>query len=182
MARLLRDVDAPWYVTAGWALDLFRGRQTRDHDDLEIAVPASGLAEIQQALSGCDLHAVGGGLAHPLTSETLAEHHQTWVRERATGLWRLDIMREPWGRDTWVFRRDARIRLPRDRVIASTADGIPYARPEVALLYKAKNARPKDDDDLAGVLSLLDPGARRWLTGSLELVHPGHRWLDALST
>jgi len=182
VARLLRDVDAPWYVTAGWALDLFRGRQTRDHDDLEIAVPTSGLAEIQRALSGCDLYAVGGGLAHPLTPETLAEHHQTWVRERATGLWRLDIMREPWDRDTWVFRRDARIRLPRDRVIAYTADGIPYARPEVALLYKAKNARPKDDDDFAGVLPLLDPGARRWLTGSLELVHPGHRWLETLST
>ncbi len=182
VARLLRDVDAPWYVTAGWALDLFRGRQTRDHDDLEIAVPTSGLAEIQRALSGCDLYAVGGGLAHPLTPETLAEHHQTWVRERATGLWRLDVMREPWDRHTWVFRRDARIRLPRDRVIAYTADGIPYARPEVALLYKAKNARPKDDDDFAGVLPLLDPGARRWLTGSLELVHAGHRWLDALST
>ena len=79
VARLLIDVDAPWYVTAGWALDLFHGRQTRDHEDLEIAVPATGFAEIKRALSDYDLYVVGGGLAQALTSETLAEHHQTWV-------------------------------------------------------------------------------------------------------
>ncbi len=157
VARLLRDVKTPWYVTAGWALDLFRGRQTREHDDLEIAVPADRLHGAPSTrFPDYDLYVIGGGLAHPLTPETLAEHHQTWVRERATGRWRLDIMREPWVGDTWVFRRDARIRLPRDRVIAHTADGIPYARPEIALLYKAKDARPKDDDDFAGVLPLLE--------------------------
>ncbi len=103
------------------------------------------------------------------------------MRERATGRWRLDIMREPWVGDTWVFRRDARIQLPRDRVIAHTADGIPYARPEIALLYKAKDARPKDDDDFAGVLPLLEPVGRQWLADSLALVHPGHRWLESLN-
>jgi hypothetical protein len=28
-------------VAAGWALDLFLGRQTREHGDIEIAVPAA---------------------------------------------------------------------------------------------------------------------------------------------
>jgi len=181
VAHLLRDVETPWYVTAGWALDLFRGGQTRGHEDLEIAVPANGFVEIQRAFSNYDIYVVGGGLAHPLTSKTLAAHHQTWVRERASGLWRLDVMRESWDGDTWVFRRDARIRLPRSRVIVCTADGTPYALPEVALLYKAKNARPKDDDDFANVLPLLDSAARRWLAETLALVHPRHRWLDTLS-
>ncbi|MGH3656155.1 MAG: nucleotidyltransferase domain-containing protein [Micromonosporaceae bacterium] len=31
-------MDVPWCVAAGWALDLFRGEQTRPHEDLEIAV------------------------------------------------------------------------------------------------------------------------------------------------
>ncbi len=181
VAHHLRDVETPWYVTAGWALDLFRGGQTRDHDDLEIAVPASGFTEIQRALSDFDLYVIGDGRAHPLTSEALAAHHQTWVRERAAGVWRLDVMREQWDRETWVFRRDTRIRLPADRVIAHTADGIPYARPEVALLYKAKSARPKDDDDFAGVLPLLDPAGRRWLAEALALIHPGHGWIESLN-
>ena len=173
VARLLRGVETPWYVTAGWALDLFRGGKTRDHDDLEIAVPASGFTEIQHALSDFDLYVIGGGLAHPLTPAALTEHHQTWVRERATGCWRLDIMREPWVGDTWVFRRDTRIRLPHDRVIARTVEAIPHARPEVALLYKAKDARPKDDVDFDGALPLLEPAGRQWLAESLALVHPG---------
>jgi hypothetical protein len=29
-------------VAAGWALDLFRGRQTREHGDVEIAIPHDG--------------------------------------------------------------------------------------------------------------------------------------------
>jgi hypothetical protein len=32
----------PWCVAAGWALDLFRGMQTREHGDIEIAIPAAG--------------------------------------------------------------------------------------------------------------------------------------------
>jgi hypothetical protein len=39
--------------------------------------------------------------AHPLSSEALRKHHQTWVREPATGAWRLDVMREPWEGGTW---------------------------------------------------------------------------------
>jgi hypothetical protein len=28
-------VAAPWYVAAGWALELFAGDAAREHDDLE---------------------------------------------------------------------------------------------------------------------------------------------------
>jgi Aminoglycoside-2''-adenylyltransferase len=34
VARHLAGIAAPWYVAAGWALDLFRGRQTREHGDI----------------------------------------------------------------------------------------------------------------------------------------------------
>ena len=33
-------VCAPWYVAAGWALEMFAGDPAREHDDLEIALPA----------------------------------------------------------------------------------------------------------------------------------------------
>lgn len=180
VARLLSGIDATWYVTAGWSLDLFHGRQTREHEDLEIAVPAHSFDAVRRALAEYELWVIGGGLAHPLAPDTLAAHHQTWVREPATGTWRLDVMREPWEGDTWVFRRDRRIHLPRDSVIAYTDDGIPYARPEIALLYKAKETRPKDDADFTSVLPLLSQEQRDRLAESLALVHPGHGWLQAL--
>ena len=107
--------------------------------------------------------------------------HQTWVREPDTGVYRLDIFREPHDGDTWICRRDERIRLPYERIIETTPDGVPYLVPEIVLLFKAKHSRPKDDADFAGTLPLLSPERRAWLRGTLAGVHPGHRWLDALA-
>jgi hypothetical protein len=180
-ARRLAGVDAPWAVVAGWSLDLFRGRQTREHEDLEIAVPARTFPAIAEALSEFEHFVVGDGYARPVSAESLAGTHQTWVRERETGLWRLDVMREPWDGDTWICRRDPSIRRPGSEVIAHTADGIPYQQPEIALLFKAKAVRPKDEADFAAMLPLLEDSRRRWLAEALELVHPGHAWLAALT-
>ena len=186
VARRLAGVEAPWYVAAGWAIDLFLGGSYREHDDLEIAVPQDRFQEVVEALAGFELFVVGTprqGLVSPLEQarHALEATHQTWVREPETGLWRLDIMREPSDGDTWICRRDERIRLPYDQVIERTADGIPYGRPEVVLLYKAKHAREKDDADFAAALPRLEPERRRWLADALELVHPGHRWLAQLA-
>jgi hypothetical protein len=180
--RRLGPVEAPWCVTAGWAIDLFLGEQRREHEDIEIAVPRARFGEVAEALAGFELYVVGSGLARPLSiaGEWLETHHQTWVREPETGLWRLDVFRDPSDGDTWICRRDERIRLPYASLIERTADGIPYARPETVLLFKAKHARPKDEDDLAAVLPRLGPERRCWLAEALELVHPGHRWLERL--
>lgn len=188
---MLAAVEAPWYVAAGWAIDLFLGGQRREHDDLEIAVPHARLGEILDALAGFEFFAVGvprSGLVMPLANiegqsrGTVPDEgwHQTWVREPATGSWRLDVLSDPSDGDTWICRRDDRIRLPYERVIERTAGGIPYGRPEIMLLFKAKRARAKDDGDFAAVLPLLGPGRRRWLADALALVHPGHSWLAEL--
>ena len=59
-ARHLETLTAPWYVAAGWALDLFLGRRAREHDDLEIGVPAHRFAEVRAALAGLEF-VVGDG-------------------------------------------------------------------------------------------------------------------------
>jgi hypothetical protein len=144
-------------------------------------VPVDAFPAVRDALPELEFWVVGDGLAHAVTPEALAAHHQTWAREPASGLWRLDVMREPWEHDTWICRRDARIRLPRSRLVERTADGIPYAVPEVTLLFKAKAVRRKDEEDFASTLPLLDRSRRRWLADALALVHPGHPWLEALA-
>jgi hypothetical protein len=177
-ARRLAGVDVPWCVIAGWSLDLFRGRQTRDHEDLEIAVPAHGFPAVRQALPEFDVFAIVEGHAEPIGETSLAESHQTWVRDLDSGSWRLDVIREPWEGDTWVCRRDPRLRRPGSDVIAHTPGGIPYVQPEIALLFKAKHTREKDQADFDGALPLLGPEAREWLVEALELVHPGHPWIE----
>jgi hypothetical protein len=178
-ARQLHELVVPWYVIAGWALDLFLGRQTREHDDLEIGIRRDDFAEVRGALSGFELVVIGDKRAWPLTEETLARYRQTWVREPG-GPWRVDVMREPWDGDTWICHRDARIRLPAASVISHTPDGVPYLAPEVVLLFKAKVVRSKDESDFAMVLPHLGDDRRQWLRDALTLVHPGHAWLASL--
>jgi hypothetical protein len=187
-AALLVGVQAPWYVAAGWAIDLFLGGERREHEDLEIAVPRARFSEIADALGGFELFIPDGDLTdrslvwpYSQAPEALDEHHQTWVRESTTGRWRLDVFREPSAGDTWICRRDERIRLPYADVIELTDAGIPYARPEIVLLFKAKHSdRAKDEADLAAVLPSLGPIRRRWLADALAVVHPGHPWLERI--
>jgi len=181
VARRLDGVEAPWYVAAGWAIDLFLGGGYREHDDLEIAVPNSRIDEIAAAFPELELCViVGPGEAIPLDQarDRLQETHQTWVREPDTGVWRFDVFREPSDGDIWVCRRHETLRLPYDQVIAHTDDGIPYGRPEIVLLFKAKhNHRVKDQADFDAVLPRFDAERRRWLADALGRVHPGHPWL-----
>ena len=184
IARRLAGVDVPWYVAGGWAIDLFLGRQRREHGDLEIAVPHDRFGEIATALPDLDFCVVGSGNAWPLhaAGDAFEREHQTWARDPTSGKWRIDVFREPSDGGEWVCRRDAGIRLPYDRLIAHTADGIPFGRPEVIVLFKAKASRPKDEDDFAAVLPHLDASARQWLRAALVRIHPEHHWIAMLAT
>jgi len=183
-ARLLEEVDAPWYVAGGWAIDLFLGGQRRDHEDLEIAVPNSRFDEIVEALPDFEFFVITGPReAMPLDAarDRLEQTHQTWVREPAGELWRLDVFREPSDGGTWICRRSSSIRMPYERLVERTGDGLPYGRPEVILLYKAKHShQPKNQRDFEAVLPRLELERQRWLRDALELVHPGHAWLASL--
>lgn len=124
VAERLDGVGAPWCVAAGWALDLFRGKQSRPHGDLEIAVPAAGFPEIRHRFPECVFDAVGSGRVWPGSgAEALAATHQTWLRDPASGQFLFDVFREPHEGGTWICRRDERLRLPYDAIIERTADG-----------------------------------------------------------
>jgi hypothetical protein len=177
-------IDAPWYVAAGWAIDLFLGEQTREHEDIEIGVPASQFEKFAAALADCEIFAIDSGVAYPISgvpANGQLRGHQTWVRDKNTGFWKLDIFREPSENGVWVSRRDASIRMPYERLILFNSQGIPFARPEVVLSFKAKAARAKDEADLVRVLPKLDSDARTWLAAAIAKTHPAHRWLAKLS-
>jgi hypothetical protein len=181
VARYLAGVTAPWCVAAGWALDLFRGTQTREHGDIEIAIPAASFPEIRDRFPGYAFDAVGSGrIWESAAAEVLAATHQTWLREPATGNYLLDVFREPHDGETWICRHDKTIRLAYGKVIRRTPDGIPYLAPELVLLFKAKHARPKDEADFDETVPHLTPAQRATLASLLARVHPGHRWLEKL--
>ncbi len=38
VTELMRDFKRPWYIAGGWAIDLFVGRRTRIHNNVDIAI------------------------------------------------------------------------------------------------------------------------------------------------
>jgi hypothetical protein len=81
--------------------------------------------------------------------------------------------------DTWIFKRDARVTRPLVECLWER-HGLTYLRPEVQLLLKAANVRPKDELDFERCLPLLDQSDLAWLGRALQTVHPGHPWVERI--
>ena len=181
VADRLAVLDVPWYVAGGWAIDLHVGGTLRDHEDLEIAVPAAEFPAIAGRFPELAFYVAGRGAVVPATPDALARYHQTWAYDPAAEAWRFDVFREPHDGDVWISRRDARLRRPYAEIVRRSPDGIPYLAPDVVLFFKAKHRRPKDENDFAAVAPVLTVAERAWLTHALDLVHPGHPWREPVN-
>jgi hypothetical protein len=176
----LKGARAPWWISGGWSLDLYLGHETREHGDLDVGCFRADLGELRAALDGWELWAASGGSLRSLGSDEAPgpEQHSLWCRPAGTPHWKLQLMLEERDGADWVFRRNRTLRLPAEELVLSTRDGTPFLRPEVQLLYKAKQPGQKDEADLLAVLPLLDRAAVAWLVGALGRVHPGHPWIE----
>lgn len=180
--RRANGLPVRWAVAGGWALDLFLGRTTREHEDLEIVVLREDVSCVLAAFGppGWRWHVPTEGWLHPLSSAAYAQTHQTWLWSEASRSFVLDVFRDVHDGDTWICRRDESIRLPWLTAADVGAGGVPFLVPEIVLLFKAKHARAKDIADLRLVLPALASDQREWLRTSLREVHPDHEWLDLI--
>lgn len=105
-----------------------------------------------------------------------------WSREKTSEGWDLQVMLEERSGSDWCFRRDPLIRRPQQAITWSSPNGISVLRPEIQLLYKAKDVRPKDQRDFDSVVPTLHAETRDWLARTLALVHPHHAWTRTLAT
>jgi hypothetical protein len=177
---VMRNFHAPWAIAGGWALDLFIGRESRSHADIDIAILRADQQQLRAELSGRVEKVVDGQLAEwsPTEELTLPVHevHVTWPDG-----YQLEFLLNEHDQETheWVFRRDGRIRRP--LAAAFVTGRLPYLAPEIVLLYKAKAPAAKDDADFLTVLSHLQDEQRSWLRMALDMTAPGHNWISILS-
>lgn len=168
----------PWWVAGGWAAEA-GGAAPRPHEDTDLAVLRRDLDALRGWLADHHLWEAHDGSLRPLrpASDLSPGREQLWVRRNAASPWVVDVLLTPADGDTWIFKRDERIRLPLGRVGWVAPDRVRYLSPEVVLLFKAKGRRPKDDMDFRSLLPRLADDARRWLHDALAVAHPGHPWL-----
>ena len=185
VAQELTGLDAPWYISSGWALDLFLGRVTRVHHDVDVAVARSHQIALQQHLIER-----GWKLLTPFEKRLeLWPPHMTLelprhqVHAHRDGEF-IDILLTDIDHGVWRYRRNPAIMRSLDRV-GLHHDGLPYLAPELILLFKSKNTsdkpRPQDQADFEGVCAQLDAERRAWLRWALLASDPAHPWIEQLT-
>lgn len=177
VAALFADSGVRWWIAGGRAARM--GAPRRHHEDIDVAVRLLDLPQLRRHLAGWHLWEAHDGSLRPLPAgeQVRPDCEQLWLRRDAHHPWELDLLLDR-SRDEWVFKRDARVRLPWHRAL-HTVGGVTYLRPEIALLHKAHLDRPKDRDDLAA--AVLDSVGRAWLVETLRLLGH-HDWVAAVAS
>lgn len=184
VAALMSTFDRPWFIAGGWALDLFLGRLTRPHEDIEIAILRDDQFALRISLAAWEFDVAdppaSGGLRAWAEGERLAMPlHELHARRANGNPPQLEILLEESAGELWRYRRNPAITRPLATIGLHWA-GVPHLAPEIVLLYKAKHYREKDAMDFDNVRHALDSEQRRWLKRAIEVCHPGHGWLTSI--
>jgi hypothetical protein len=182
--EFLSSFAAPWWICGGWALDLFLDRETRRHDDLDVAVLRRDQFALYEHLRTWDLH-------YATPDHTLerwdGQHlelpiHGIWARrsDKPAAPWACELLLNETQDGEWVFRQNESVRCPLEEV-GNERDGLPFLRPEIVLLYKSMEPSPKNDADFAAVAQDLSPEGSLWLRTALETCAEQHPWIGRLS-
>ena len=180
---LMGSFAAPWCVAGGWALDLFLGRVTRTHADLELAIFRQDQALLRAQLADWRLQKIVDGRTvdwHEGESLSLPVHEIHGTSRDAPPR-KIEFLLNERNDDAWVFRRNAMIALAINRAIVRSKGGLPILAPEIVLLFKAKSPRPKDELDFRDVAPAMNGASRRWLREALALCHAGYQWIKQLA-
>lgn len=182
---MLRAFPAPWYISSGWAIDLFLGRVTRCHYDVDVVVARQDQLLLQQYLAEREwkfatyLNDQVG--PWPLYMRLELPRHQVHAHKQDI---MIDILFTEMTDGVWRYRRNPSIIQTVERIALKTADGVRYLAPELVLLFKSKTtsprARPQDDADFASVYPHLRPDQCAWLRWVLLVTDSQHPWLTLL--
>ena len=177
--ELMHGYDGDWWITGGWAIEAFTGVR-REHEDVDVSLWRRDIEKLRLQLSDrYDLWSNAGGRLRPLTDqrpEQPDDADQIWLRRHALAPWEFDLQPNPDRDGRWVFRRDPTLDYALDEITWRAPDGIRYVNPELAIAYKARLGRPKDERDLEATLPLLTPDRRSWLADMIDHLHPNHPW------
>ena len=180
--ELLTSHGIPWAVAGGWALDLFLGRQTREHADVDLAMWRADQQKLQAAAApDWEIQVADDGTLRPWRAgEWLSLHlhelHAHRVRHPGAST---ELLLNERDDTTWIYRRDPETRRDLDRAIL-TRDRVPFLAPEIVLLYKSKAPRLTDEADFRVALPALTTEQREWLRLAITRSSAEHPWVKEL--
>ncbi|MGB2698431.1 MAG: hypothetical protein WBD28_11320 [Candidatus Zixiibacteriota bacterium] len=183
--KLLAGFEKPWFVAGGWAVDLFLGKVTREHEDIEIAIFRCDQLTLRNYLNDWEFKKV---IPEPKMHTELWKEdewldlpvHEIHAENSSSEISHLEILLNESSNDEWRFRRNPIITRPISMLGTHSENGIPFLNPEIVLLYKAKNPNPWDEADFENIARVLDRDRKSWLKQVIQTCYPGHSWINIL--
>ncbi len=180
-ATAMNEFAKPWAVAGGWAIDLLRGKSSRQHDRVDVAVLREHQMNLRDHLPDWSFEYVINGKRRPWKDRQMLmlpihELHASSPAGKTIAF----LLNDSDGVD-WMYRRDLRITLGLGRWIVRGTWRVPVIAPQIALLFKSKNPRPKDELDLKTALPMLTPAELHWLADAVARGNCRHPWLPTLA-
>jgi hypothetical protein len=184
VAQEFKEAPFEWYISGGWAVDLFLGQVQRVHHDVDVIVPRRSQLDLQRHLTdrGWKLITPFERRLGPWPPHMRLELPRHQVHAYRDGQF-IDLLLTDM-EDVWRYRREPSILRTKERMSLTGQNGIPYLAPELVLLFKSKNTsdheRPKDHSDFERAYPHLEPERRAWLYWALMATDPDHAWIRQL--
>src|SRR5258708_4938719 len=184
VADIMSDFGPSWALCGGWSVDIWLGRQTREHSDVDLTVFHDDQLAVFDyfragwLLNGHDEHDGDGTAPWNGRRLTSPSHVHAYSDD---GL-HLDIQLNRRSGTDWVFSTRAGVTMPISKCIRPSPAGWPTLAPEAVLFYKAIGwIRPHDEADFQALAPRLAAPDRVWLRKAPSPLRPTHQWLPALA-
>ena len=208
-SQVMNNMNAKWCFAGGWAIDLFLGKESRGHKDLDIVVFKNEIHEVISYMKtkGWRIETPTRQGFLPVTEENVSELEidNMWCMNEAYPLDYLKVDEQgscnfyQYERDVqevfdflevllnsteggyFIYQQNPSIRLEMSRAIFEN-NGLPYLAPEIVLLYKSKYLSEDNQADFDLVSAKLDSEQIKWLKEALTTEYGSdHPWVQALS-
>lgn len=175
VVEVFGDASFRWWVSGGVALELHTGHSWRTHDDIDVGIVRADAPKVHDLVRDWEFCIASAGVLRRWRGEPLRldrNENNLWCRRQGSERWAIDITVGEGDEQRWVFRRDASVTVPWGDAVLRGDSGVPYLAPEIQLLFKSRDPRPKDDLDARMVIPMLDERRSGRLGSWLRHDHP----------
>lgn len=185
---LLENAPFKWWITGGWSIDLFLGKQTRSHFDIDVAIARSDQLGAQSYLRRWDFWSTRRDDEGDIILERWKIGHTldrdipgVWARESKDAPWRYEFLFQEISDGVWTFRYNNSVQHSLENIGGYSSENVSILLPEISLLLKAVRLQDVDEEDFQRVLPRLNLGQCEQLSIDLSKIRSNHQWLSALS-
>jgi len=175
----MRDFKPSWFIAGGRAIDLFLEKETRSHQDSEVAIFRQDQIALHDYFDSWLLQKIVNG-------ERVVWYWDEWLKLPAHEIHcfnetaqppRIEFLLNESNETEWLYRRNQKVRRSLAKVQLESSAGVKFLCPEIVLLYKSKNPQAKDEQDFQAVVKYLDAEREEWLKYAIKVCNSKHRWL-----